>query len=119
VDYQEVTIDSLNSGAVKELFEEAWGRLLENVGDENTKPDAVREVRITIRVKPDKKRATAVTTVAVGDKLTPINPHESFILLSSDGDRVKAYTTDPKQGALPLEGGGNVSEFPAVAGGGK
>lgn len=119
MDYQEVTLDSLNSGAVKDLFDAAWSRLLENIGDENTKPDATREVRVVIKVKPDKKRESAVTTVAVSDKLAPINPHESFILLSSDGKGVTAYTTDPRQQSLPLEGGGNVKEFPAAVGGGK
>ena len=121
MDYQEVTIESLNSGAMKDLFEAAWKRLLENIGDSNTKADAVREVRVVVKVKPDKKRESAVTTVAVTDKLTPINPHESFILLSSDGTKVSAYTTDPNQQSLALEGGAenNVRQFPAAAGGGK
>jgi hypothetical protein len=119
MDYKVVTLDSLNSGAVRDLFDAAWERLLENIGDENTKGDTTREIKISIKVKPSKDRANAVTTVAVTDKLAPLNPHESFVVLSSDGVRVKAYTTDPKQEALPLEGGGNVTQFPAAAGGGK
>jgi len=119
MDYQAVTLGTLNMGAALELFEAAWERLLDNVGDENTKATAVRSVQITVRVKPNEERNSAVTTVAVTDRLAPLSPHEHFVILGSNGHGVQAYTTDPKQQVLGLETPGleNVTQFPAAAGG--
>lgn len=113
MDYKEVSLDTLNSGAVIELFNEEWEKLLENIADENVSADTMRELRIVIKVKPDKNRQTAKTTVEATTKLAPVKPHESFVLLSGDGGRVNAYVSDPKQ--QELEGiGGNVVEMKGV-----
>jgi len=119
--YEEVTLDTLNMGAASELFEAAWNRLLANIGDENTKATAVRSISITVKVKPSETRDSATTTVSVTDRLAPLNPHEHFVILGSDGNGVHAYTTDPKQQSLGLEAAepDNVTRFPAAAGGGK
>ena len=119
MDYQEVTLDTLNIGAARDLFEAAWTRLLANIGDENTKPTAVRSISITVKVKPNDTRESATTTVSVVDKLAPLTPHEHFVILGMDGGRVHAYTTDPKQQALGLETEEprNITKFPAAAGG--
>lgn len=118
MDYHEVTLDTLNMGAARELFEAAWVRLLENIGDENTKAEAVRSISITVKVKPSKNRDNASTTVAVTEKLAPLCPHEHFVVLSTDGRRVQAFTTDPKQQSLGLEDEGlNVTPFAATAAG--
>lgn len=118
MDYQEVTLDTLNMGAARELFEEAWRRLLVNVADDNTKPTAVRTLSLQIKVKPNDDRSSATTTVAVKESLAPLNPHEHFVIIGSDGKRVTAYTADPKQQSLGLEPG-NVTQFPAMVAGGK
>lgn len=117
MDYQKVTLDTLNMGAARELFEEAWKRLLTNVGDENTKATAVRSISLQIKVKPNESRDSATTTVAVKETLAPLNPHEHFVILGSDGKHVTAYTADPKQQSLGLDEPGNVTPFPAAAGG--
>jgi hypothetical protein len=57
LDYQQVTLETLNSGAVIDLFEAEWRKLLNNIQDPNTKPDAVRKVKIEIAVKPAKSAA--------------------------------------------------------------
>jgi len=118
--YQEVTLETLNLGAPRELFEEAWERLLKNVGDENTSPKAVRRLVLEIRVKPNEKRDSAITTVSVKEHLAPLNPHEHFVQFSTDGRRIRAFTTDPGQQGLGLEDGekGNMIDFAAAAGGG-
>jgi len=103
MDYQEVTLDTLNMGAARELFEAAWNRLLANIGDDNTKPTAVRSISITVKVKPNENRDSAATTVAVTDRLAPLSPHEHFVILGTDGHRVSAYTADPKQQSLGLD----------------
>jgi len=113
MDYKKVSLDTLNSGAVIDLFNEEWEKLLENIADENTKSDGQREVRIVIKVKPDKNRQSAKTTVEATTKLAPVKPHESFVLLSGEGGKVNAYVSDPRQ--QELEGiEGNVVEMKGV-----
>lgn len=118
--YQEVTLDTLNLGAARELFEEAWKRLLANVADENTSAKAVRKLTIEVKVKPNEERNSAITTVSVKESLAQLNPHEHFVQFSTDGRRVRAYTTDPGQKPLGLEedeDAGKTIDFPAAAGG--
>lgn len=118
MDYKEVTLDTLNMGAARDLFESAWERLLENIGDENTKAGAVRSISITVKVKPNEDRSNAATTVAVTERLAPLNPHSHFVVLSTNGRNVQAFTTDPKQQDLGLEADGleKITQFPAAAG---
>lgn len=101
MDYQKVSLQTLNSGAAVELFEEEFRKALENIGDPNTTPEAIREVRVVVKIKPNKDRNSAVTTVQATSKLAPCQPHESFVLFDHDGrGRVTAYSTDPKQAEL-------------------
>jgi hypothetical protein len=102
-DYQHVTLESLNSGAVMELFDNAWQKLINNVQDHNTKPDAVRKVKIEITVKPAQDRRNAVTRVSVIPTLAPVVPHEASIIIGAENGKVQAYTFDPKQQVLDLE----------------
>jgi len=115
MDYHEVTLDSLNMGAARELFEAAWDRLLDNISDDNTKAEAVRSIAITVKVKPNKNRENASTTVSVTEKLAPLNPHEHFVVLSTDGKRLHAYTADINQPTLGLEVAGNITPIAAGA----
>jgi hypothetical protein len=118
MDYHQVTLDTLNMGAVRDLFEAAWERLLENIGDENTKAEAVRSIAITVKVKPNKNRDNAATVVAVTEKLAPLNPHEHFVVLSTDGRHVQAFTANLNQPSLGLEEHEpNVTPFAAGAAG--
>ena len=101
--YEGINLDSLNSGAVKDLFEVEWQRLLDNIFDQNTKPDAVRKVKIEIAVKPAKDRRNAATSVSVTSNLAAIMPHEASIVIGMEDGEVKAYTFDPKQQSLDFE----------------
>ena len=109
--YKKVNLSTLNSGAALELFEEEFRKVLVNLSDENTKADATREIKLTIKIKPSKSREVATTQVSVTSKLAPIKPHEASILLSFDGTEVGAYTTNPNQKELPYEEGEAVNEI--------
>jgi hypothetical protein len=101
--YDGVTLETLNSGAVTDLFEDAWQKLLGNIQDPNTRPDAVRKVKIEIAVKPAKDRRNASTSVSVTQTLAPVMPHEASIVIGIEDGTVRAFTFDPKQQALGLE----------------
>jgi len=91
-EYAQVSIKNINSGAITELFNAELPKVLENIADDNTKPDAPREIRLIIKIKPTKDRAQAATEISVVTKLAPIKPHEGSITFSLEEDGVKAYT---------------------------
>jgi hypothetical protein len=104
LDYQQVTLKTLNSGAVIDLFEAEWRKLLKNIQDPNTKPDAVRKVKIEIAVKPAKDRRNASTSVSVIANLANIVPHEAFIVIGLEDGEIQAYAFDPNQKSLDFDG---------------
>lgn len=108
-EYQVADLQSINKGAVAELFEVEFRKLLQNVQDVNTDPKATRKLTIEIKVKPTVERDRATTTVAVKASLAPIKEHEHFVLFSNRTGRLEALTTDPHEQDLPF--GGNVREF--------
>jgi len=103
MDYQEVDLKTINSGAAFDLFEEQLRKVLENIADPNTPPEAVREIRLVVKIKPTEDRAKAATTVQATAKLAATKPHDSFVILGTDGQRIHAYTTNPKQNVLDLD----------------
>jgi hypothetical protein len=100
--YESVTLDNLNQGAVKELFEAAWERMMNNIGDPNTSPTATRTLTLKITVKPDENRESATTEVGVTTSLAQHKPHKSSILLDGEmGGHVTAAVSVLKQPELP------------------
>jgi hypothetical protein len=109
---KEVELENLNGGAALELFADEWRRVMENIIDPNTRPDAVREITLRIKVKPDKTRRAASTEISIGSKLQRVKPHESFIYFETREGKIKAYPDDPNQGTLDLDGDANIIPMP-------
>ena len=105
-DYQVVDLASLNKGAVADLFEREWQKVLDNIQDINTDPKALRKVTIEIKVRPSEDRNKADTTIQVKSALAGVRPHEHFIVFAPRGGKVTAFTTDPKEQGLPFDDGG-------------
>lgn len=97
---ESISIENINDGAVSELFEEEWHKVIKNIADLNTKPDAVREITIKVKIKPDKTRRTAISTILVESKLPPLKPHESFVFFEKTQEGLTAYPDDPRQPTL-------------------
>jgi hypothetical protein len=109
---KEVSLESLNQGAIQELFELEWRKVVENVADPNTKPTESREITIKVKVKPDKARRTAISTVQVTSKLPGAQPHESFIFFErGEAGTLKAFPDDP---GPQLEGIEEQGQAPAL-----
>lgn len=94
-DYKEVNLNSINSGAATELFDEEFKKVIKNIMDVNTSAQASREIQITVKIRPSKDRQTATTLIQVKSKLAPLKPHEHFLHFRFDGSRTKALTHDP------------------------
>lgn len=103
MDIPKVTLGNVNAGAPAELFEEEFAKVVANIADPNTNPEAVRTVTIQIKIKPTKDRRHASTEVACHSKLAPIQPHQGMMMFAFDGNRVNAYSADIHQPDLGFE----------------
>lgn len=102
-DPQYVSLETLGGGPGKEssaaieLFNVEFQRVLENCLDENTKPDALREVTLKVKIKPDKDRERCLVEIGAVSKLAPVHPYPTQFYLGKDAGRVVAVEDDPKQ----------------------
>lgn len=103
MDYDRVTLDTINGGVAHELFDEELKRVLENIQDQNSKPDATREITLKFKITPDKHRRQAATSIQASSKIAPVDPKAGFMIFAGDGTSIEAFTTDPRQQNLPLE----------------
>lgn len=92
MDYGQVEkLDDLNHGIVGDLFPDAFREVLDNIADENTPETATREIVITLKFKPTKKRDAIDSSIDVKTKLASPKVSESRLLLSSDGRKTTAH----------------------------
>lgn len=113
--YQEVDLNTLNSGIIPDLFAEEWPKILANIADENVSPTATRKLVFEIHVTPTEDRGYAAVQVKSSTKLATVKPHKGSLALSFDGTQVRAYTSDPKQ--PELDGIPKVTPMPRAVGG--
>ena len=108
------SLADLNDGAVDELFQHEFVKLLNNLQDENTSWKEPRQVTIQITVKPNSEtRESCTSSIKVTSKLAGIKPHESSLLLDYDGSGVTAHAyKKPVQQELD-----NITEFKKEANG--
>lgn len=97
MEYKEVNLDTLNGGSAKDLFDEEFKKVLNNINDINSEPDAVREVKLIFKIKPSKDRRSATTSVQATSKLAGAIPHQGSMFLGFAGNRPKAYVNDIRQ----------------------
>lgn len=60
-----VTLATLCAGAVVEAFDRELTRVCENILDPNTEACAVREIKVSVKIKPDESRRKAVVSAQV------------------------------------------------------
>ena len=105
IDCKPVSLETINSGAVFDFFEEEFKKVISNIADENTPAESVRSITLKISIKPSADRGRATTTVEASSRLASIKPNENIISFSFDGESVEAFTMDSgKQQELPLDG---------------
>jgi hypothetical protein len=115
-EFSEVTLETLGSGVVSELFAVEFRKILDNIDDPNTDPTIIRRLTIEIAVKPSKDRSNAAFAVTAKTKTASPEAHVGVVHLSRVGSFLRAYTTDPapvlpgfeaRTNIIPLEGGPN------------
>ena len=108
MEHEKVSLETINSGAAVDLFEEEFSALLKNLADVNTSPTKVRTITLKVSVKPTENRGQAAVTIESSHSFAPIKPSAGTVVFSSDGRNIEAFAVEePKQlllpGAIPFE----------------
>lgn len=98
-----VSLDTLGGGAAMERFQIELDRVLENIYDANTKPDAVREVTLKLKIKPGHDRKTGVVQLYTSSKLSPYMPAESNVWFGKKQDTGMPVMVESNPMQLGLE----------------
>lgn len=97
-----VSLETLKAGGVIQLFSDELDRVLANIMDPNTEPEAVREVTLKVKIKPDRDRATAAVQIIPSAKLAPAVALGTRMFFGKKGGRFLAWEHDPQQLQLPM-----------------
>lgn len=100
-DWSEVSLENLAGGAAIERFNDALSEVLENIIDPNTDAETIREIKLTLKVKPAKNdRRTVAYALSVIPKLAPASSIGSLMYLSNNTGKVIAMEQNCQQGDL-------------------
>lgn len=80
----EISIDQLAGGGLTERINRELAKVAENVLDPNTKPDAVRTLTITLKIKPDEARQVGSAEFQVKSTLVPAKGLPSSFVFDFD-----------------------------------
>lgn len=96
----ELNIGNIAGGAAPELFNHEIERMLKNVGDVNTDPEAKRSITMKFDFAPSPDRKSAVVKLTVSSKLAGVNSVAGSVFMSTAHGEVRAFTEDPRQVGL-------------------
>lgn len=97
---ERISLVNLKDGAAVELFDFELQKALDNIMDPNTRAEAVREVMLKIKIKPDKERNFGPVEIHASSKMAPIAPVMTQVFFGQDRDGAVAHEYNPKQGDL-------------------
>lgn len=100
---QVVTLETLGNGAVLERFGVELDKVLQNIADCNTKAEAVREITMKLKIRPDIKRATVQMQIQTSSKLAPYQTVESSGWLGKKDGYPVIVEANPNQLGLELD----------------
>lgn len=97
MDEEKITLQTMASGAVEELFERELDRITADILDLNTEATAVREISIKIKVKPDENRNFGSVAITVDSKIGSTKSVGSVFSFGRKGNRAVAAEFEPSQ----------------------
>ena len=83
-------LSEINSGALQEVFDYEFDKVLRNIRDINTDPKAKRKVTIEMTISPNEKRTIGDIDFKVKHTEAPINGFATAITITEDGRKVVA-----------------------------
>jgi hypothetical protein len=91
----------MQNGAVLDLFDEEFRKVLTNIEDENTNPKTVRTITLKVSIKPDETRRTGAVSVQVSSTLSKVNPTVSLLFFDREKDGSFVALEDVQEQELP------------------
>jgi len=103
----QLNYESLGEDGLGEIANVALAQIVNNIGDPNTEPKAVRELTIKVKFKPNEQRNMPTLTYAVTSKLAPVKPVEIMAMVDRGADGldtlfIPEIGTRPDQLELPI-----------------
>jgi len=86
MDNAKLSLDTLQGGAARELFDIELQKVLKNIADPNTKAEAKRTLILKVDITPSNRRERLGIDVEVSSKLSKMQPNSSMAFLEEDGD---------------------------------
>lgn len=116
-----ITLDNIGGGAASEMFADSLKKVIENIVNPNTKPDATRTITLKMKVKPDKKQRTLCTVeLSCVESLAASLPFETAMFVGVGDEGAEASEYAPQQSTLFDQGEGEQQRkrnVVAIAGG--
>lgn len=97
MDINPIRLDSIANGAASELFEEELQRVLRNIKDPNTNPEATRKITLTFEIRPTESREVGDVQILAASKLAPFKRVQTVIHMGHHGGRLVAVESNPQQ----------------------
>ncbi len=98
-----VSLENLGHGAAAEMFQTELARVIANISDPNTKPEATRGVTLSLKIKPNKDRTFCAVSIGCVGKLAEIQPFETQMYVGMDKGRGVASEYNPAQSHITVE----------------
>ncbi len=100
------SIIQMAQGAFMERVDYEMNKVVDNILDPNTKPDAKRVITVKIELKPDAERSKINVDVNVKSALAPTNPVGTTLCFTGDenGEPVLAEMVPQAPGQLFIDG---------------
>lgn len=96
-----INLATVADGAAVQLFERELARVLENILNPDTAPEAQRSITLKIVFLPDKNdRGQVSAVVDASSKLAPERGAAAILFVGRRNGRATAVSADPRQGAL-------------------
>ena len=102
-EFYSVTLESLGNGAANEMFETELLRVLGNILDPNTEPEALRKITLELKIKPTKDREMGNCEISVTSKLSANAAYPTRFFIGRENGRPVAYENNPRQLSLEEE----------------
>lgn len=97
MEIKKVELGTINNGAAVELFQEEMEKVLKNINDISVDAEAVREIKLSFKIKPTHDRLSASVTIEAQSKLASVQKHSGSMFLSNKPNKIEAYVTNPHQ----------------------
>ncbi len=92
-----ISLDTIGGGAAIELFDDEMRRVLDNILDVNTKAESLREVRLTVKIKPNADRGICNALIEVSSKLASPEGAGTVLYVGRREGVAIAIENNPKQ----------------------